>query len=322
MNNTIPEILEKLKAVKRAAIFCHSRPDGDALGSGLAVMCLLRGMGKEAYMVCDEKVPDKFMFLPAMEEVRHEIPGGEYDTFIAVDCADMPRMGTFADAYYRFRGTTICIDHHISNKGFAKYNYVMECCAVCELLTDMVKEAGWEPDQETANLLMLGIVTDSGNFTHQDVTEKTYMNAAFLRAHGADPHTINYNMFDRQVKVRALLYGRVMNDMRFFNEDRIAVIVIRDKDTIELGADKSLTEGFVDFPLSVDGVEVAISMLEKNDEKGQYYKVSFRSKGRVNVSDIACSFGGGGHVLASGCVVYGTEEQAVKQLVDAVSKAV
>ncbi len=320
MNNTVPEIIQKLLEIKKCAIFCHARPDGDALGSGLALMCVLRSLGKEADMVVESSVPDKFMFMDIMNEVQHEIPAKTYDTFISVDSADLKRIGKFADAYDAFKGATINIDHHITNPGYAKYNYVMEYCACCGLITDIFKEAGWVPDVVTANLLMLGLITDSGNFTHSDVTDKTYTNAGYLRACGADPHEINYNMYDKQVKERAILYGRVMSDMQFFCEDKVAVIVIRNKDLEELGAKRAITEGFVDFPLTVDTVEVAISMLQQPDPTD--YKVSFRSKGRANVNQVAASFGGGGHVLASGCEIFGTEEQCVRRLVEAVSKVV
>ncbi|MCD8307774.1 MAG: bifunctional oligoribonuclease/PAP phosphatase NrnA [Clostridia bacterium] len=318
MNNTIPEIIEKLLDIRKCAIFCHARPDGDALGSALALQRQLRALGKEADMIVESEVPDKFFFMPVMKEVLNEIPAGKYDAFISVDSADVKRIGKFADAYTRFRGTTINIDHHISNPGYAKYNYVQECCACCDILTDIFREAGWEPDIVTANLLMLGLITDSGNFTHSDVTEKTYIDAGYLRACGADPHEINYNMYDRQVKERALLHGRVMSQMKFFCEDRVAVIVIRNQDMDELGAKRSITEGYVDFPLSVDTVEVAISMLQQEDPND--YKVSFRSKGRANVNEVAVSFKGGGHVLASGCEIFGTEEQCIRRLIDAVSK--
>ncbi|MCD8286804.1 MAG: bifunctional oligoribonuclease/PAP phosphatase NrnA [Clostridia bacterium] len=320
MNNTIPEIIQKLLDLRKCAIFCHARPDGDALGSGLALMCMLRFLGKEADMVVESSVPDKFFFMPIMNEVQHELPDKDYDTLISVDSADLRRIGKFDDAYARFRGATINIDHHITNPGYAKYNLVKEYCACAELLTDLFKEAGWEPDVTVANLLMLGLITDSGNFTHSDVTEKTYIDAGYLRACGADPHEINYNMYDKQVRERAILYGRVMSNMQFFCEGKVAVIVIRNKDMDELGAKRSITEGYVDFPLTVDTVEVAISLLQQEDPTN--YKVSFRSKGRSNVNQVATEFGGGGHVLASGCEIYGTEEQCVKRLVDAVSKVV
>ena len=315
MNNNIGVIVEKLNSSKIVAIFCHARPDGDALGSGLALCLALINNGKKAYLMCEDAPPEKFSFLPAMKSVRNALPGDNFDTFISVDCADINRMGIFGKAFSRFGKTTINIDHHISNSGFAKYNYVIECPASCEILTDILIEAHYDVNKEIADLLMLGLVTDSGNFAHMDVSPKTFETAAFLRGRGADVNAINYNMFLRQPKSRAVLYGRVMNDMRFALDSKLAIIVITMADLAECGADRSLTEGFVDFPLTVDGVEVAVALMEH--KKGQY-KASLRSKGRVNVNEIATSFGGGGHILASGCMLFGELEEVIATLTEAV----
>lgn len=315
-NNSLAEIAEQLKKLHSAVIFCHARPDGDALGAGLALMTALRGAGKSAIMCCDDFPPEKFAFLPATAEVKQELPANmDYDAFISVDCADVTRMGTFSDAFATFAGVTLNIDHHISNKGFAKFNYVYECPASCELLTEILFESGFEITEETANLLMLGLITDSGNFTHRDVSEKTFNTAAKLRAKGADVNLINYNMYSRQPKERAVLYGRVMNKIRFALDDKLSFILTTLEDLQQTGADKSLTEGFVDFPLTIDGVEVSVSMMEV---KPRQYKISLRSKGTVNVNAVASTFGGGGHVLASGCMLVGELEEVIEKVTYAV----
>lgn len=315
MSSPLEEIIEKLNRSKRVAVFCHVRPDGDALGSGLALCLALARAGKKAFMCCDDAPPEKFSFLPAMKKVKTRLPAGEFDTFVAVDCADVTRLGSFAKAFTKLKGATINIDHHISNDGYAKYNYINVCPASCEIVTRLFREAGWEVTAEIANLLMLGLITDSGNFTHTDVSAQTYETAAYLRGKGADMNEINYYMFSRQPKERAILYGVVMSKMRFALDNKLAFIVISEEDLKNTGADKSLTEGFVDFPLSVDGVEVAAAVMECKPNK---YKTSLRSKGRVNVNAIAASFGGGGHVLASGCMLFGPLEEVIEKLTYAV----
>lgn len=315
-NNALNEIVEQLKKAESAAIFCHARPDGDALGAGLALYTALRNAGKQVIVCCEDLPPEKFSFLPSMANVKRGLPTKTaYDTFISVDCADVSRMGVFADAYLKFNGTTVNIDHHISNKEFAKYNYVYECPASCELLTEILIAADFEITKEIADLLMLGLITDSGNFTHKDVSEKTFSVAAKLRACGADVNLINYNMYARQSKVRALLYVRVMSKMRFALDDRLTFIVTTQEDLENTGADKSLTEGFVDFPLTIDGVEVSVSMMEV---KKRQYKISLRSKGAVNVNAVASVFGGGGHILASGCMLCGELEEVIEKITYAV----
>ncbi len=310
-NNSLTEITEQLNKIKSAVIFCHARPDGDALGAGLALTLALRNSGKSAVMCCEDTPPEKFGFLKAMQEVKRELSCTEFDAIICVDCADVARIGTFAEFYSKFAGVTINIDHHISNTCYGKLNYVHECPASCELLTEILISAGYEITEEIANLLMLGLITDSGNFVHCDVSEKTFNTAALLRARGADVNLINYNMYSRQPKQRAVLYGAVMNKMRFLLDDRLAVIVTTLEDLAKTGADKSLTEGFVDFPLTVEGVEVSVAMMEV---KKRQYKISLRSKGKVNVNAVASSFGGGGHVLASGCMLLGELEEVIDKI--------
>ena len=311
MNNSIDEVVRLLKNSKKVGVFCHSRPDGDALGGMLALTVALRNAGKYAVAFCEDEPPEKFSFLSAMQEVKTTFLSNEYDLFVSVDCADLARMGSFAKAYSKFKGTTLNIDHHISNTQFAKYNFVNECPASCQILSDILKECKFDISKEVADLLMLGLITDSGNFVHSDVTAKTFQTAAQLREKGADITTINYYMYQRQPKERAELYGRVMKNIHFAHEDKFAYIIISAKDLKESGADNSMTEGFVDFPLTVDGVEVSAAILEFKE--GQY-KTSLRSKGKVNVNAVASTFGGGGHVLASGCMLYGSLEEVIDKL--------
>lgn len=309
--NSLEEIAQQLKKSKKVAVFCHVRPDGDALGSGLALCAALKRAGKTAFMCCEELPPEKFYFLQAMHGVQTQLPAVDFDTFVSVDCADIQRLGCFAKHFAKFKGTTVNIDHHISNAGFAEYNYVEECPATCQLLTRILRCAQLEIDEEVANLLMLGLITDSGNFTHTDVSPETYETAAYLRGNGANMNVINYEMYSRQSKQRALLYGRAMNKMRFALDDKLAIIIVTEKDLKETGAEKNMTEGFVDFPLTIDGVEVAVSLMEYREGM---YKTSLRSKGNVNVNAIATAFGGGGHVLASGCMIFGMLEEVIDKL--------
>lgn len=315
-NNSLTEIIEILKASGTVAVFCHARPDGDALGAGLALCLALKTEGKQAVMCCEELPPQKFMYMPAMQLVRRGLSEKpQYDTFISVDCADVARMGVFSDAYAKFSGVTVNIDHHFSNSGYGKYNYVIDCPASCEVLTDVFLAAKFEITEEIANLLMLGLITDSGNFTHRDVSSKTFETAAILRGKGADVNEINYNMYARQPKARALLYGKVMNGIRFALDDKLTFIVTSQEDMTAVGAEKSMTEGFVDFPLTIDGVEVSVSLMEV---KKRQYKISLRSKGNVNVNAVAATFGGGGHLLASGCMLSGELEEVIERVTDAV----
>ncbi len=224
------------------------------------------------------------------------------------------RLGAFSQ-FGSFKGKTLNIDHHISNPKFAKYNYVIaDSTATCEIMPEIFEEAGFEITKDLADLLALGLLTDSGNFSHRDVSAKTFSVAAKLREKGADICDIGYQMFTRQTKARALLYSRVLGKMRFELEDKLVFLTVTQKDFAETGTDKSQTEGFVDFPLSIDGVEVSVSLMEVRKNQ---YKASLRSRS-VNVNAVAERFGGGGHVLASGCMLFGEYEEVVERLTHAV----
>lgn len=315
-NSAVKEIAQQLNSATNLAVFCHIRPDGDALGSGLALVLALKNAGKNAYMLCEDEVPQRLKIFPAMDCVQAAFPFEveKFDALISVDCADIARMGTFSNAYLKFRGATINIDHHISNGRYAKYNYVYDCTATCEIMPEILSACGYEITQDISDLLALGLVTDSGNFVHKDVSPKTFAVASNLKSCGADFSRICYEMFSRQTKPRALLYARVINKMRFALEDKLVFLTVTQNDLNETGADKSLTEGFVDFPLTIDGVEVSVALMEV--KKGQY-KASLRSKS-VNVNAVAATFGGGGHILASGCMLFGEYEEVIDKLTYAV----
>lgn len=315
--STLARIVSQLNSAMAVGVICHVRPDGDALGSGLALVLALKNAGKDAYMLCEEPAPERLKIFPALSEVSTSLPAGvDFDLLISVDCADLTRLGTFAQAFRKFKGNTINIDHHISNDKFAKINYVRDCTATCEIIPEVLKAAGMPIDRDIANLLTMGLLTDSGNFSHQDVSANTFAVAAELRAAGADFAGIGYEMFTRQSKNRAMLYVRVLNSMRFCLDDRLVFLTVTQKDFAETDTDKSQTEGFVDYPLSIEGVEVSIALMEV--KKGQY-KASLRSK-RISVNAVASEFGGGGHILASGCMLFGEYEEVIERLTYAVYK--
>ena len=145
--------------------------------------------------------------------------------------------------------------------------------------------------------------------------ENTFLVASQLKKHGANVHFIHYNLYSKQPKQRAILYGKVLSKIRFALEDKLSIITVSLADMQNSGANKSMTEGFVDFGLTIDGVEVSAAIMEV---KSNQYKVSLRSKGTVNVNAVASTFGGGGHVLASGCMLFGEYEEVIEKLTYAV----
>ena len=308
---TLREIADKLKTVKSATIFCHMRPDGDTLGSAMGLKGLLEKCGIESEIVCESPVPSKFMFISGMDKIL-SAPSLDGEAYIAVDVSEEMRLGALSGLFSKAKKIKFNIDHHVSNTRFGDYYYVNECAANCENIAALADALGVEIDEHTANCILLGISSDSGNFAHKNVTENTFLTAAKLTKCGAEIYPIQYNMFKKQSRPRALLFGRTMSNIRYFYDNRIALISVEKKTLEECGATSDVTEGFIDFPLSVDGVEVAACLLET---KPHVFKISLRSKGTADVNKIASVYGGGGHILASGCMISGELEEVVDKLV-------
>lgn len=316
-NNSLKEVAATLRAAKNVAIACHARPDGDALGSGLALWLALINAGKKAYMLCEEPTPERLNIFDAMGETYQQLPVelNDIDLFVCVDSAEVARIGAFSEQFLLFKGNTLNIDHHLSNPGYAKMNYVLsDSTATCEIMPEIFEAAGFEITKEIADLLTMGLLTDSGNFSHRDVTEKTFLVAAKLKSHGADFCDIGYKMFTRQSMQRSTLYVRVLQSLRFELDGKLAFMTVTLNDFETTGTDKSQTEGFVDYALSIDGVEVSVAVMEV---KKRQYKISLRSK-TANVNAVAAKFGGGGHALASGCMINAEYEEVIERITHAV----
>lgn len=332
VNSTLEKIASILRCAESVVIFTHMRPDGDAIGSAFALSRALERLGI-GHQVCDESdFPSNLDFFEGKEKMLKK-PTLDAEVYVCVDCSDEQRLGALSEEFRRVaqKKTTINVDHHISNTYYAKYNYVRECSANCMNMATLIEKIfetdGKSPsesspkdlpfDRRTAECLMLGILTDSGNFSHDDVSEETFLTSAKLVKAGADVKMLNYLLFKKQPKARAAMYAYTMSRMRYALDDRFALIEISLETMKKFGADNGMTEGFVDFPLTVDSVEVSASVMEV--KKGQY-KISLRSKNYADVNKIAGTYGGGGHVRAAGCMLFGEPEEVIDRLTYTVSQ--
>ncbi len=316
---SLQQIADVIKAANGVLIVTHMRPDGDAFGSSLALSSALDNLNIPN-QVCDESdIPSNLAFIDGVKKIAKK-PTLAYDTIVALDCADVSRLGALTDMFLKAQAKGVCtinVDHHISNDGYAKYNFIRECAANCINVAELIKYMGTPFDKKTAEYLLIGLLTDSGNFSHDDVDEKCLLLAAELVKAGADIRYYNYELFKKQPKARAALYGAVMSKIRYFFDNRFALICITQEQMNACGADSGMTEGFVDFPLNVDTVEVAAALMEV--KKGQY-KISLRSKTYADVNKIAGVYGGGGHVRAAGCMLFGDVEEIIDKLSYTVSQ--
>lgn len=311
--NTLPEIAGVLKKLKSAVIFTHVRPDGDTIGSGMALARALRALGVKTQVVNEGEIPGKFAFLEDIETIR-SFPTLDAEAYICVDTTGDARLGELQKTFLKGANKgkiTINIDHHVSNMRFCKYNFVRDCASNSENIAELILSLGVKPDKVIADYLLTGMVTDSGGFSHSDVNGDTFRAAAYCTDAGADVNQITYEVFKKQTKPRAKLYAEVISNLRFFAEDRIAVAVATKSALEKYGLQQDATEGIVDFALAIDTVEVSVCLMEV---KAEQYKASFRSKGKVNVNEVAGKFGGGGHILASGCMLFGDIEEIYDKL--------
>ncbi len=310
----IIELAKKLKKETSTVLICHVRPDGDTLGSALALKLALDSLGVNTDVYCSDPVPSRFFFLNEASLVKNEL-SGEYSAMIAVDCADITRLGEVCEQFARHKNT-YSIDHHISNNEYAKINCVIDNSSNSENVLALIEQMGAQITPEIANLLAMGIVTDTGNFRHRNVTKNTLLCAGKLVEKGANLNAIYYNMFTKQSKERAKLFGITMQKIRYFMGGKIAVATVRQADIELANAKQDQTEGFIDFVMGIEGVEVGACIMETAKDK---YKISFRSNG-PDVNAVASTFGGGGHTLASGCQISGDYEEVVDKVTFAISR--
>lgn len=310
--NTLREIAERLKKLKSAVIFTHMRPDGDTIGSALALSRALTLSGVKNEVVNEGAIPEKFFFLEGVSQIKSN-PTLNAEAYIAVDTSEPARLGALQTVYSEGarKKPTFNLDHHVSNTRYANYNFVRDRASNCENIAELISLLGIKGDKQIAEALFMGMVTDSGGFSHSDVNGDTFRAAAECLDAGADLKKITYEVFEKQTQNRAKFYLAALSNLRFLLDGRFAAVVVSQEQLAKYSLPYDATEGLVDFALTIDTVEISASLLEM--KKGQY-KVSLRSKGIANVNEMARIFGGGGHVLASGCMLFGETEEVLDKL--------
>ncbi len=279
-------------------ILTHENPDGDALGSAMALYLFLKKKGKDAYVGCKDRVPHFLDFLPHCDEVVSLPDGRFYDIGIIVDSAGFYRAGTEVRVGKRVR-----IDHHVGGEFYGMHDLIdPKAPATASLIYELIK--AWDPsaiDREIATCIYAGLATDTGFFKYSNTNEYTFEVAKELVRFGADPNYV-YRMFsERESLGKMKLISKVLETLTLYDGGTIAGITIFDRFFKETGTEYSDSEGLVNYPRSIEGVEVAFAIIEKPDEG--VWKVSLRSKVSADVSKIAERLGGGGHKYASGCKI-------------------
>ena len=312
---TLDNIIEEIDKAKSIVILTHEMPDGDAIGSSLALYNGLKQIGKEADVIIPE-YSNVFEFLPNSSEIKKEGKQDKYDLAIALDCGDIKRLNGFAN-YFEDADVKISIDHHSANTMFADYNFVNPTAPACSQILIIVLDAlGVKIDKEIGTCLLTGIITDTGGFKYQGVTAETFEFAAELLNRGVNVSSIYKKVLQTLSKPSFELRRRAINRLEFLENGKITFTYITKKDEEEAGAGNNDHDGIVEMGRDIEGVEVSILLREKDDG----YKISLRSNEYVNVSDICLMFSGGGHIRAAGGSINLPFEQAKEKIIEECKK--
>lgn len=304
-------LTEMIQDAETIAVLGHVRPDGDCVGSCLSVCNYVREQYPEkAVQVYLEKPPVKFNYLRYFDEISQDAETGRvYDLCICLDSGDKERLGCYG-VYLDTARESICLDHHITNSGYAGENFILaEASSTCEVLCQFLDMN--RISRETAECIYTGILHDTNVFRNSNTTEKTMELAGIMMGKGIDFARIIDESFYRKTYVQNQILGRALLESVTFSSGKCIFSVVRRKDMDFYGVDSTDLDGIVDQLRVTDGVEVAIFL---HETENHVYKVSMRSNNIVDVSRVAAYFGGGGHIRAAGCSMGGSVHDVINNL--------
>jgi len=315
---SVQSLLALLAGKERVVVASHIHPDGDAIGSTLAMMHILDRLGKRVVAYNRHPVPYNFQFLPGSDRVTDTIPEDfDPEVTILLDCAEASRIGEdFPE--HGWGADVAVVDHHKTwDPDFATV-YVRDvgAAATGEVLYRILLAANIGLDLDIARPLYCCLMTDTGSFRYSSTSRTTFQIAGELLDAGVDAWDMTSNIYESQPLERVKLLGEVLSTLEISGCGRLAFIRLEREMFDRLGASIELADGFINFGRSIRGVEVATQMTEIEDSA---WKISFRSRGNVDVSLLAERFGGGGHRNAAGCMIHGSPEQVIEQLSEALS---
>ena len=302
--------------IRTCAIAGHVNPDGDCVGSVTAVWQYIKKYRPEIDVTLYlEKPAEELMFLPGMEEAVAEVPADERkDLFISCDASSVDRIGV-AGNLFRAAARRVCIDHHVSNPGFADVNVIDADASSCaEVLCGMIDDH--ELTKQIADSLYTGIVHDSGVFQYANTRPATLREAARLMEKGADCSRIIDDSFNMRSFRKQRMLGRALAKSRLLLDGQVIMTCITDEEMKAEGADKRDLDGVVAEMRYTEGTKAAVFFYQTGPDE---FKVSFRSSSDLDVSEVAAAFGGGGHVKAAGCTLAGPLEESIAKVTDALA---
>lgn len=311
----IQRIIDEINSNSKFLITSHEYPDGDAVGSSLALASFLSSLNKEFCIYLSDPMPESLEFLPLADKVVTEIPATAFDVTFVVDAGDISRTGIRKESR---TGKIINIDHHPDNTAFGDINYLdPKASATGAMIYRLMAANGFKMDYSTALCLYTAIATDTGSFRYSNADKEAFQISGQLVDCGINPWFIAEKLFESQPRQRLDLLALALSTLEVNSRGDVASITVSLDMYAKTGATSEVTDGFINFARSIRGVEVAVFFREIEDGR---FKVGFRSKGKVDVSVFAAAFGGGGHHNAAGCKVSGPIKDAKHRVVSCIEK--
>ncbi len=327
MDHNWQPIIAEIKKSKHILLTTHVNPDGDGLGSELAMYYCLKGMGICSIILNDSATPEEYKFLDPNGVIwcynpeKHDEILRTIDLVFTLDIGGFSRLGKLGNELSHLNLTTICIDHHSENHLCCTHKIVDEespatACLIYELLKILYPQS---IDQKIAKAVYVGLLTDTGSFRFENTNSTVMEIAAELIKLGVKPMEIFQQVYESYTPQRMKLLGIALQKVQYGCDGRLAWFTITTADRLATGVTLDEINGFTDFVRSIKGVEVSIMFLETNDET---IRVNFRSKGKILVNEIAIQFGGGGHYFAAGATIKGSLETALNRILPVARRSV
>jgi phosphoesterase RecJ-like protein len=314
--DSIAAIRRAILQRQRFVVTSHARPDGDAIGSQVAMALALRQLGKDVQMVGADPAPPQFQVFPGVRDIHVSTAVvGEFDAAIVMECSDLSRTGVEGlDKYF-----VINIDHHPGNTGYGAINWFEPGAAACsEMVFDVIEALGVTLTPEMATHIYIAILTDTGGFHFSHITARTFEICRRCIEAGAEPVAIARAVYDSSTIGRLRLMGTVLHSLEFEAGGRAAIAALTLSLLQETGATHEDSDGLINIPLNVKDIEAVAFFKEIAPES---FRISLRSKGSVDVNRVATVFGGGGHKNAAGCTLNGPYAEVRRRLVDELNRA-
>jgi phosphoesterase RecJ-like protein len=314
-------IIQRIKAAKHILVASHSDPDGDAVGSLLALGLALSRIGKQTTMYNESVIPAVYRFLPGVDHIQRSLqPPDTYDVAVVLDCGDLSRTGDNWPTVDQV-AVLINIDHHVSNTGFGSHQLVdVQACATAEIVHRLIKSLDILLDKDIATCIYTGILTDTGSFRFSNTNAAAFAISLEMTDLGVDPYEVAQRVFGSYSLGRIKLLNLALNSIEVSHNGKLSMMTITRRMLADTQTQQEDVDGLINYARRIEAVRVAALIQEQADDRAltdgcACFHVSLRSDGSVDVAAMAGTFGGGGHFSAAGFQIESTLVDIKSQLI-------